>query len=207
MRIVATLMLLTIITVSAGIIIESDADTIADHAIGSNHIFDRCITTDNDQVATFGGPGDLLVKTTSPLKSDDKSHFKYNMIPNRQDSLQRHPVLIENPEAHVPSYKELMNFLDSDSTVHKKYDFPNFTCADFAVELQHNAEGVGIKCGYAGLNFVGKDDGHALAVFPTTDAGMIYVDTTSGKTIITKNLCDGMKYFNNGVISDINVYW
>lgn len=133
--------------------------------------------------------------------------IKYTTIHDRADTLDRHPVLMENSKSHNPTYQELMNFLKNDRTVQNKYDYPEYTCANFVVDLQHNAERMGINCGYAGINFRGKEDGHAINVFPTTDAGLVYVDLTGGKMIISKNLKEGMKYYNMGVIDRLSIYW
>jgi hypothetical protein len=131
----------------------------------------------------------------------------YRVIEDRQNALGEHPVLLENSSAHDPSYDELMDFLCTDDTVKNKYDKPNFTCADFAEELQNHAEEHGLNCGYASLKFYDKESGHAVDVFDTTDEGLVYVDTTSGKTIVTDNLGPGYSYYNLGVISSVSNYW
>ncbi|CAJ37659.1 hypothetical protein RCIX2607 [Methanocella arvoryzae MRE50] len=150
------------------------------------------------------------ISKTQPVSNvipANPANVKYNTITDRADTLDRHPVLMDNPSAHNPSYQELMAFLKSDDTVNNKYDYPNYTCANFVVDLQHKAESKGINCGYAGINFRGKETGHAINVFPTTDAGLVYVDLTGGKMIISKNLRKGMKYFNMGVIESVKIYW
>lgn len=144
---------------------------------------------------------------TGPDEGKIRQMISYTTIPDRKDTLDRNPVLLENSNARVPSYSELMTFLKKDDTVRNKYDSPNFTCANFVVEMQHHAEGAGIQCGYAGLNFRGKDTGHAISVFPTTDQGLVYVDATGGKLIITKGLKEGAPYYNMGVISKLTTYW
>jgi len=139
--------------------------------------------------------------------ADGGQAITHRVIEDRQDALGIHPVLIENPIAHNPSYNELMDFLRTDDTVKHKYDKPNFTCADFAVELQNHAEEHGLNCGYASLKFCGKESGHAVDVFDTTDQGLVYVDTTSGKTIVTNDLGPGYCYYNLGIISAVTNYW
>ena len=147
------------------------------------------------------------IQSVSNVIPVNQAHVKYNTITDRADTLDRHPVLMDNPSAHNPSYQELMAFLKSDDTVKNKYDYPNYTCANFVVDLQHKAESKGIHCGYAGINFRGKETGHAINVFPTTDAGLVYVDLTGGKLIVSKNLRKGMKYYNMGVIESLKIYW
>jgi hypothetical protein len=139
--------------------------------------------------------------------SGSQPQIRYTTIQDRADTLDRHPVLMENSNSRNPTYQELMNFLKNDRTVQHKYDYPEYTCANFVVDLQHNAEKAGINCGYAGLNFKGKEDGHAINVFPTTDAWLVYVDLTGGKMIVSKNLKEGMKYYNMGVIDRLSIYW
>jgi hypothetical protein len=131
----------------------------------------------------------------------------YRVIEERQNALGEHPVLTENSSAKDPSYEELMDFLETDDTVNNKYDKPNFTCADFAVEMQSHAESEGIQCGYASFSFMGKESGHAVDVFNTVDEGPVYVDATGGKLIISKGLRPGDRYYNLGVISRVTDYW
>ncbi len=141
------------------------------------------------------------------LNSDSPPSISYKVITDRADALDKHPVLMENPNAHDPTYQELMDFLSTDDTVHNKYVNPDFTCADFAIELQNHAESQGIRCGYTGLNFEGKTTGHAIDVFDTMDDGLVYVDATGGKIHITKDLQPGDKYYNVGTISGLKNYW
>lgn len=150
---------------------------------------------------------DVATPQQSTLASDSQPDVTYKVITDRADALDKHPVLMENPDAHNPTYQELLDFLSTDNTVNNKYDNPNFTCADFAVELQNHAESQGIQCGYTGLNFVGKENGHAIDVFNTVDDGLVYVDTTGGKVHITKNLQPGDQYYNVGTISTLKNYW
>lgn len=131
----------------------------------------------------------------------------YRTIEERQDALGVHPVLLENPGAHDPTYSELVDFLRTDDTVQHEYDNPNFTCANFATELQNNAESQGLNGGYTSLGFCGKDSGHAVNVFDTVDQGPVYVDTTGGKVIVSKGLQPGEQYYNMGIISKVTEYW
>lgn len=150
------------------------------------------------------------VITPQPILSSDPDQqpdFTYMVISDRANALDKHPVLVENPDAHDPTYQELVEFLSTDDTVNNKYVNPDFTCADFAAELQNHAESQGIQCGYTGLNFVGKDNGHAIDVFNTVDEGLVYVDTTGGKVHINKNLQVGNPYYNVGTIASIKNYW
>ncbi len=155
-------------------------------------------------ITTFYGGGTLA---SAEQPADGSLAITYKTIEDRQDALGRHPVLMENPTSHNPSYGELTDFLSTDDTVGHQYDKPNFTCADFAEELQNNAARQGIRCGYTSLKFCGKASGHAVNVFETTDEGPVYVDLTSGKTIVTKGLAPGDRYYNLGVIASLTNYW
>jgi len=91
------------------------------------------------------------------------------------------------------SYDGLVAFLANDSTCLADYDFPNYTCGDFAVRLHDSAEARGIMCGIVGVAFNASDkntsdfslihdngsaQGHGFDVFNTTDRGLVYVDAT-----------------------------
>ena len=152
--------------------------------------------------------GSVLASTVDTAQLTDTGQaFTYRVIEDRQDALGQHPVLLENPRAHDPTYSEVLGFLKADDTVKHKYDKPNFTCADFAAELQNHAEEHGLNCGYASLKFCGKENGHAVDVFDTTDEGPVYVDTTSGKPIVTHCLAPGDEYYNLGIVSAVTDYW
>lgn len=212
--IVATLSAIFLIALLAGLFTGATADSttlpapviaqvLKDHRLAD----ENACKVDCAAAPRLIAPADSRVLPASKLTPVNQSHVKYNTITDRADTLDRHPVLMDNPSAHNPSYKELMAFLKSDDTVKNKYDYPNYTCANFVVELQHKAESKGIHCGYAGINFRGKETGHAINVFPTADAGLVYVDLTGGKMIVSKNLRQGMKYYNMGVIESLKIYW
>jgi hypothetical protein len=162
---------------------------------------------DRMQMDTSEDGGVSTTQQDTAFNSDTPSSISYKVIADRADALDKHPVLMENPNAHDPTYQELMDFLSTDDTVHNKYVNPNFTCADFATELQNHAESHDIRCGYTGLNFEGKSNGHAIDVFDTVDDGLVYVDTTGGKVHVLKNLQVGDPYYKVGIISAIKNYW
>ncbi|HUL62627.1 MAG TPA: hypothetical protein VLT35_06150, partial [Methanocella sp.] len=58
------------------------------------------------------------------------------------------------------------------------YDYPNYTCLDFAVALHNRAEAAGIKCAVVTVQFADQAEGHAFDAFPTGDRGVVYVDCT-----------------------------
>jgi len=161
----------------------------------------------NDSVRAFVYPGPISAMSDLAGTSGTEPVIKYNVITDKENALGEHPVLMENSSAQDPSYQELLNFLKEDDTVKSKYVSPNFTCADFAQEMQNNAESQGIRCGFAGISFFNSKYGHAMAVFDTTDMGLLYVDATGGEVQISKNICPGARYDNMGIISDVKNYW
>ncbi|HEY3422344.1 MAG TPA: hypothetical protein VGK13_04230 [Methanocellaceae archaeon] len=163
--------------------------------------------TANKSVKAFISPGAIVARSHSINTSDASPVIKYSVIDEKENALGEHPVLMENSSAHDPSYEELLHFLKNDDTVKNKYVSPNFTCADFAQELQNHAESQGIRCGFAGISFLNSKYGHAMDVFDTTDKGPVYVDTTSGEAQISNNIHPGARYDNMGIISDVQNYW
>ena len=96
--------------------------------------------------------------------------------------------LFNNPQAHDPSWDELVTFLASDDTDEHDYIYGAFVCADFAEMLHNNAETFGIRAAYVLIDLSGYSDpynygipsntGHALNAFSTTDMGLVYIDCT-----------------------------
>lgn len=97
------------------------------------------------------------------------------------------------------SYPALIAFLENDTTYLADYDYPNYTCGDFAVRLRDDAEAQGIQSGIVGVSFNSSGmenadnssdlslqhdrdnvsvQGHGFNVFNTTDRGLVYVDVT-----------------------------
>lgn len=109
-------------------------------------------------------------------------------------------VLVNYKNATDPTYDQLVQFLKADQTVKHQYDYPNYTCADFARQLHNDAEVQGIRAGFASIDFFDTSlsyaeyddgsgsfnppnrtlsEGHGLNVFNTTDKGLVYVDITA----------------------------
>jgi hypothetical protein len=51
-------------------------------------------------------------------------------------------------------------------------------CSDFAETLHNNAEIHGIRAGYVTIELSSSTIGHAIAVFNTTDRGLVFIDDT-----------------------------
>jgi len=102
----------------------------------------------------------------------------WDYTPDSRNATGMTPPMVERRAARAVSFDELEAFLAADPTEDHAYDYPNYTCLDFAVDLHNRAEADGIKCGVVAVGFAGKEDGHAFDAFPTTDAGIVYVDST-----------------------------
>lgn len=182
--------------------------TVSSHASLAIPSADTIVMHDPDDISQVFISTDPIATTLhSANTSNADPIIKYSPISDKENALGQHPVLLENSSARDPSYEELLDFLKNDDTVKNKYVSPNFTCADFAQELQNHAESKGIRCGFAGISFLNSNYGHAMDVFDTTDKGLIYVDTTSGEAHISKNIHPGAQYDNMGIISDVTNYW
>ena len=98
-------------------------------------------------------------------------------ISTMNDAAGNHVVLHEYRNAVNVTWDTLYSFLLSDDTNNLSYVYPSFTCADFAEQLQNNAEAHGIKCGIVGIyTNIGN---HALNVFYTTDRGFVFIDDSN----------------------------
>jgi hypothetical protein len=93
--------------------------------------------------------------------------------------------LRENPAATDPTFAGLMAFVASDQTDTQGYieteSAEGYMCAEFARDLHNHAEAAGIRAAFVALTFTGKDEGHALDAFMTTDRGLVYIDCTGGR--------------------------
>lgn len=85
-----------------------------------------------------------------------------------------------NRYAHNPTYGELMEFLDKNDIDKRDYEYPRYTCGNFAVDLHDAAEKKFIRAGIVcALNDDGNFD-HAFNMFETIDHGTVFIDCTSG---------------------------
>ncbi len=138
-------------------------------------------------------------------------------------------VLINNKTATNPTWDGLMAFLKADDTIKIKYDFPDFTCADFARTLHDNAEASGIRCGFIAVEFENRtinysiydngngnfhpptrspDTGHGLNVFDTVDRGLVYVDASSDKDYVGSDAKVRIAYLAEGQeLNEIDLDW
>jgi hypothetical protein len=109
--------------------------------------------------------------------------------------------LVNNDEASPPTWQELMAFLNADITDQKPYNIDSFACVAFAEELHNNAEAAGIEAAFVGVQFEGREIGHALNAFNTTDRGLVFIDCTSPVQSDAPYL--SMLEFDDGEFDDI----
>jgi hypothetical protein len=96
------------------------------------------------------------------------------------------PIELQNDPAAVNvTFADLLDFIRRDPTDQIQYvdrhtddGLRPFVCADFAEAVHNNAEAAGIRAGYASIDWLDSDVGHAIDVFETTDEGLVYIDCT-----------------------------
>ncbi|MDH4300142.1 MAG: hypothetical protein OEV54_05820 [Dehalococcoidia bacterium] len=122
------------------------------------------------------------VMVTQPGFPSESPSYIYNVDGFRELGGNRKPIeLTNNPAAQDPSWNQLTAFIQSDTTDSKPYIdtfYWSYVCADYAKEVHNNAEAVGIRAAWVGIDFVGSGPGHALNAFHTTDKGLAFVDST-----------------------------
>ena len=104
--------------------------------------------------------------------------YQYNEQPPCTNASGELVHLVNNPNAEDVSFAELKSFILEDDTNKHKYIQGVRNCVDFAEMLHNNAEDVDIRAAFVGINFVGKEIGHAVNAFHTTDKGLVYIDCT-----------------------------
>lgn len=134
--------------------------------------------------------------------------------------------LMQNSTAKDPTFQEMLNFLRADQTDKNDYLLDKFVCADFAEQVQNNAEMAGYNCAYVTVMFT-DGVGHACNAFNTTDRGLVFIDCTNSlegrgpyNSDCIVNITEGSVYkprylFNNndwytlpmGTVESYRVYW
>ena len=109
-------------------------------------------------------------------------------------------ILINNPAAIDPTFEELIDFIQTDTTDLKPYIDDVYVCADYAEDIHNNAEAAGIRAGWVGIMFDGVEIGHAVNIFQTTDRGTVYVDCTGSSDPLdeTETSRDMIAYIQEG---------
>jgi hypothetical protein len=137
-----------------------------------------------------------IVKSLSDLKKASVGVYKYaRSLPisaykaKTYEWTMRNPYyskpverkIINYPNAKDVTYDKLLDFIQKNSVLLRKYVTGKFMCTDFG-ELFHNrAEAAGIRCGYVMATSYDGVNGHVINVFYTPDRGAIFVDLTAPK--------------------------
>jgi hypothetical protein len=88
--------------------------------------------------------------------------------------------------------EEVKQFILSDQTDLHEYIVGVYVCRDFVYDVIENASTVGIKAFRVTVHFIGDGNiTHAIAMFPTTKDGNIYVDVTQGDFWVDYNAQTG----------------
>ena len=77
-------------------------------------------------------------------------------------------------ELHNPTYQELREFIARDLTDSNPYIKGVYMCADFAADVNNNAEFQGIRAAYVIIH--AREWNHAIVAFETVDRGIIFVE-------------------------------
>jgi len=86
--------------------------------------------------------------------------------------------LINGDGSRDVTWSELIAFLLADPTDESPYVPQERMCGTFAEQLHNNAEAAGIRAAWVAVDLRGRDIGHALNAFLTTDRGLVFVDST-----------------------------
>jgi hypothetical protein len=84
-----------------------------------------------------------------------------------------------NRRALNPTYDGLMDFLKRNTIDERDYEYPTYTCGNFATDLHDAAEKEFIRAGIVVIRSEVNDFFHAFNVFKTVDEGYIFIDCTS----------------------------
>lgn len=119
---------------------------------------------------------------------------------------------------HDPLYWEARNFLYSDPTNKKPYDDVTFNCANYAQEVNNNAEKKGIRCAFVIVNLSGPV--HAIIAFYSDDRkSMIYFEPQNdyevklqvGKDYWADCMIPPSGYYYErdpmNIVMDFTIYW
>lgn len=90
-------------------------------------------------------------------------------------------MLLTSNQTVDPTWNELSEFLDNDSTMERAYVKGQWECGNSAISLSNNATRKGIKNSILHLDLQSSDgqlSGHFINAFTLIDGQMIYVDIT-----------------------------
>lgn len=84
--------------------------------------------------------------------------------------------LVNNPQAHNPSWEELVNFLQQDETDRNEYNESSYNADEYAEDLHNNAEEAGIRAAFVWVEFENSTP-LDINAFNTSDRGLVYIDS------------------------------
>jgi len=93
-----------------------------------------------------------------------------------------------------PTYSETKEFIKQDLTDHNSYIENEYTCSDFAADVNNNAERQGLRCALVELKYPGEM-GHAVVAFNTVDKGLIFIEPQYDKEV-TVNIGESYSKIN-----------
>jgi hypothetical protein len=85
--------------------------------------------------------------------------------------------LEDNIAAVNPTWRQLVDFLETDLTDTHYYIPSSYTCAEFAETLHNAAEKAGIRSAFVGVDFGDDILKHALNGFYTIDQGWVFINS------------------------------
>lgn len=134
-----------------------------------------------------------------------------------------HRIILHNNESAInPTYRQMVNFIESDKTDEIPYNYSSFSCFDFAERVHNNAEAAGYKCAWVKISFVNGGVVFACNAFNTVDHGLVFIDCTdygnpyNDKTVDLKVGMDynpeGIGdlhyiYYSVGIVKNYQIYW
>lgn len=122
-----------------------------------------------------------VLSSTFENVKDLKKPTKFKMVFGSvlPESPPKHELIFTyNPKAQPTSFKRLLFFLSQQNGHEGDYVLDRHDCKHFAHELYEEALRQDIKSYFVTIEYVNHPVGHAVAAFPTTDQGMVYVDFT-----------------------------
>jgi hypothetical protein len=84
-----------------------------------------------------------------------------------------------------PTYSEMREFLKQDLTDHNTYIEEEYTCSDFAADVDNDAEQQGFRCALVQIKYP-DEKGHAIVAFNTVDRGLIFIEPQYDKEVIVE---------------------
>ena len=140
-----------------------------------------------------------------------------NQLNNKQNEIKQTSVNLNNTINELelrqssrryaltdPLFWSARNFLSTDSTDRKTYDEETFNCANYAQEVNNNAENKGIRCAYVVVYFSDSNEAHSLIAFETTDQGLKFFEPQTDERV---DLQIGKSYWSDCVIANGNYYY